>query len=190
MTVVDRAVRSVEVAGAVQQVPEVCSVEAVLAPLDLRRGACPRLPFEDRPAAFAKYAIKPAVVRDDEDHGVVDEGVHGGLVDSMAAHYFVGDAGKRDLSRDQLRRFVEGGERAADADDATVRAVVELDHAELYDLVPGVIEAVVSVSSRMPVRVSRPDAGIDVGYGTMRRSTRESVDWLKASAITAGSDAS
>lgn len=88
MTVVNRAVRLVEIAGAVQKVAELRSIEAVLPPIDLGRGACPRLPLEDGLVAFGKLPIESTVMRDDQDHGIVDEGVHGGLVDPVAGHHF------------------------------------------------------------------------------------------------------
>ena len=72
-----------------------------------------------------------------------------------------------------LGRLVEGGEDVADADDAAVRQVVELDHAELDDLVLGVIEA-----GRFGIEQDAgPDllpevAGCTPVAATRRRSTR------------------
>lgn len=121
MTVVDGPVGLVEVARAVQKIAKPRSIESMLAPIDLRRRARPRDPFEDRPVALRELPIETAIVRD-RDHPALDEGGHGRLVGPVAGHHFAGDAReRRNLGRDGRGRLVEGGERVPDADDPAGR---------------------------------------------------------------------
>jgi len=107
MAVINSTVSLVKEANAVQQVAELRTRKAVFAPVDLGRAACPGLMFEDGPIPLGELAVEPAVVCND-DHGIIDEGVRGRLVDPMAGHRVIGDAGKyRDLVGYRYGRLVE-----------------------------------------------------------------------------------
>ena len=125
MTIINGPVRLVKIAGAVQKVAEARTFEAVLAPLDLGRGAAPGSPLENWPVTLGEFPVEAGVVRDD-NHRILDESRDGRLVDSLPGDHLVGDAGEcRHLGRDRDGWFVERGEDVPDADDAAVGQVVE-----------------------------------------------------------------
>ena len=99
-TIVDSPVRLMEEAGAVQKVAETRTFEAVLAPLDLGRGAASGFPLENRPVTLGEFPVEAGVVCDD-DHRILDESRDGRFVDPLPDDHLVGDAGeRRHLGRD------------------------------------------------------------------------------------------
>jgi hypothetical protein len=92
--------------------------------------------------------------------------------------------------RDRVGRLAKGGEDVSDANDAAVRQIVELDHAELDEFVLAMIEAGGFDVEEIPVLASCPATDDARKRGTTRRSTRKSTDRLSASAIAAKSDVS
>lgn len=79
MTIVDGPVGLVEEAGTVQKVSEARTLETMLAPSDLGRGATPGLPLEHRPVALGEFPVETGVVCDDY-HRILDECRNGSIV--------------------------------------------------------------------------------------------------------------
>src|SRR4051812_36182980 len=94
MTIVDSPVRLMEEAGAVQKVAEARSFEAVLAPLNLGRGAGPGPPLKNRPVTLGEFAVEAGVVSNN-DHRILHESRDGRLVDPLSGNHLVADAGER-----------------------------------------------------------------------------------------------
>src|SRR6478609_10712372 len=90
MTIVNRPVRLMEIAGAGEQVAELGALKAVLWPVDFLLRATPRLLLEQGADALGEFAIEAGIMRDDDD-SAFHEGCDRIGIDAMSGHHLVGD---------------------------------------------------------------------------------------------------
>src|SRR5215210_6020378 len=110
---------------------------SVLAPGHLMAGAGPVLVSKDRPAALAHLPVETSVVRDDHRRNG-SEGMDGHIVDALSGDVGIGNTGEPgDRLGDRLLGLVQLIEGFQHTVDAPAGAVLELDDAELDDLVVG-----------------------------------------------------
>jgi hypothetical protein len=101
----------VEEAGTIQKVSEARTLETMLAPSYLGRGATPGLPLEHRPVALGEFPVETGVVCDD-NHRILDECRNGSIVDPLSRNHFRRNAGEGghirwDGARFQLGRWAQ-----------------------------------------------------------------------------------